>query len=89
MHIRDISMGGAFIETTYPFEVGRVVEMQFTAPGTSTPVLAKGIVRWSNDGSQRNLQVGMGIEFFELRTSSGETVSDLGLPQERESKSPD
>ena len=85
--IRDISLGGVFIETRVPFEVGRLVEFQFSVPGVSTLVSARGMVRWTNDGSERDSPVGMGIEFLELRTSSGDEITDLGLPRESEDQS--
>ena len=74
--IRNVSMGGVFIDTRHPFRVGSMVEFDFTVPGSTEMIRAKGLVKWSNDGSQGELPAGMGIEFLEVSTTSRDAISD-------------
>lgn len=72
--IKDISLGGVFIETRYPFEIGTLIEFEFQVPGAPESLVAKGIVRWSNDGKLAGQPLGMGVEFVELASKSKETI---------------
>lgn len=62
--ITNISMGGVFIETPDPFEVGTFVELDFTIPRHGDRVHARGTVRWV--GRAEGGAMGMGIEFLEV-----------------------
>lgn len=73
--IRNVSMGGVFIETRYPFKLGSLVEFDFNMPGSSDLVHAKGLVKWTNDGSLRDLPVGMGIEFVEVSSVARDAIT--------------
>lgn len=73
--IRNVSLGGVFIETRYPFKLGSLVEFDFNMPGSSDLVHAKGLVKWTNDGTQRDLPVGMGIEFIEVASVTKDAIS--------------
>lgn len=64
--IKNVSLGGVFIETAVPLAVGTHVEFSFPVPGRSDEVQAKGIVRWANDGRRPDEPVGMGVEFLEV-----------------------
>lgn len=68
--IKNLSLGGVFIETTMPFEMGTHIELDFSVPGYSDPVHAKGIVKWSNADKRQGAPIGMGIEFLEVSTPS-------------------
>lgn len=74
--IKNISIGGVFIETVVPLDIGTHVEFSFQIPGRPGEVHAKGIVKWANDGHLQAMPVGMGIEFLEVATSSKEAIHD-------------
>lgn len=73
-HIRNISVGGVYIETSVPLDVGTHIELVFAVPGRPGQVHTKGVVRWSNDGHNKDQPVGMGIEFLEVSTSEREAI---------------
>jgi uncharacterized protein (TIGR02266 family) len=73
--IKNISLGGVFIETNLPFELGAYVELDFVIPGYPDEIHALGVVKWSNDGSKKGLPVGMGIEFLELTARTKSEIS--------------
>ena len=75
--IRDVGLGGVFIETRHPFTLGNIVEFDFAMPGTGELVQAKGIVRWINDGTRADQSVGMGIEFLQLSKLAPEARARL------------
>jgi uncharacterized protein (TIGR02266 family) len=72
--IRNVSLGGVFIETRYPFPVGAMVEFEFQLPGHAATYQAKGIVRWANDGTIPDQAIGMGIEFIEVAQKTREVI---------------
>ncbi|MFQ5816654.1 MAG: PilZ domain-containing protein [Terriglobia bacterium] len=73
--IRDLSLGGAFIEDHRPIARGRVVQMRLLLDG-GTPIVAKAIVR------RVEPDIGMGVEFIEMtaddRNRLREFVGDTG-----------
>ncbi len=67
---RNVNEGGVFIHTDDPLEVGEAVALQFTLPGTESPIKGCGrVVR-----SEPN---GMAIEFDELEASARATIDAL------------
>jgi uncharacterized protein (TIGR02266 family) len=72
--IKNISLGGVFIETTMPLEIGNYIELTFKVPGYSETVCAKGVIRWSNDGRMAGQPVGMGIEFLEVASVAQQAI---------------
>jgi acetylornithine/succinyldiaminopimelate/putrescine aminotransferase len=63
--IRDISSGGVFIESSYPYPIGSVIEVDFRLSATGLEIHALGVVRWV----KKKLSVfGMGVEFIEVST---------------------
>lgn len=59
----NISLGGIFLSTIYPFPKDTILELTLKLPGTEETVKWKGIVRWvSNDPENP----GNGIEFIEF-----------------------
>ena len=75
--VKNASVGGLFIETLQPFLVGSVVEFDFRVPGSPDLVRAKGLVRWSNDGSETTMPAGMGVEFLEVSKLRPEAINAL------------
>ncbi len=65
-HINNISLGGVFVETSMPFEMGAIVALEFSIPGVADRMQSRGIVRWSNDGRAKGQPIGMGVEFLEV-----------------------
>lgn len=79
--IKNVSMGGVFIETRMPFPQGSVVEFEFQLPGRKDVYMAEGLVKWSNDGRYVGQPLGMGIEFLSISSKLVEAISDaIGKP---------
>ena len=67
---RDIGLHGIGIETVALIENGTIVELFFSLPGETEPIVAKGKVIWSNvkryNDNDSNLNVVLGIEFSDI-----------------------
>lgn len=61
----DISEGGLFVSTYRPLSTGSSVDLEFSLPGSSAPVKARGEVRWLREHSQHEPR-GVGIAFEDL-----------------------
>jgi uncharacterized protein (TIGR02266 family) len=59
----DISMGGMFIATFVPMQVGTRLSLRFRLP--TGQVITAGIVRWAREG-RPGMIAGMGIEFVDM-----------------------
>jgi uncharacterized protein (TIGR02266 family) len=60
--VRNVSLGGVFVETPAPFLVGQLVEFEIQVPDYAERVRARGVVRWVEAG-QEGRPPGMGVEF--------------------------
>lgn len=66
---KDMSVGGIFLQTGIPLEVGSIVYLKFSLPGLPEPVTTRAriigtqgrVTRISNSGTEKI--TGMGIEF--------------------------
>jgi hypothetical protein len=67
--VRDLSAGGAFIQTTIPVAIGTCVEMLFALPEGETRV--DGIVRYADGKS------GIGVEFTTMGAGDRARVQQL------------
>jgi len=56
---RDISTGGAFVETHFPASAGKDVVMRLWPVGWDEELILPGVVRWTHDR-------GMGVEFVSV-----------------------
>jgi uncharacterized protein (TIGR02266 family) len=56
----DLSVGGIFIDTMNPFDVGTLVHFSFVLPGTADRIDGSGVVAWNQP------MVGMGVRFNSL-----------------------
>ena len=68
-HIRNISTGGVFIETTAPFTRGENLTLIFSLPDKNGPVRITGHVVWRT-------QEGVGVEFKQPLTKELQEVID-------------
>jgi uncharacterized protein (TIGR02266 family) len=71
-YIRNLSLGGIFIETSKPLPTNTKLKVQFSLPEISDPIVADGVVVHTlRLGQTQNPSVsGMGIRFSELEPSS-------------------
>src|SRR2546423_15474811 len=60
---RDISVGGAFFDRAIPHAVGSKVQVSFTLPGDTTPIVCDGEVVNVPDAHS----FGMGVRFANMR----------------------
>src|SRR5262245_11612751 len=58
----NLSTGGIFLEHTVPHPIGKVVNLQFTLPGDSERIQARGEIVSAPAGKE----LGMGIRFVDL-----------------------
>lgn len=72
--IKDISLGGVFIETDAPFPLGTIVEFEFELPVLAHRIQAKGIVRWSSAGGGDAGRRGIGVEFLSIAVRDAEAI---------------
>lgn len=73
IQIRNVSSGGVFIVTPFPFPISSLVEFDFNLPGQKEIVHVKGVVRWTQT---QGPDTGMGIEFLEVTAESREVIQD-------------
>jgi hypothetical protein len=62
----DVSLGGLFVASRHPCRPGSVVKLQLFSPADpreSSPVLARGVVRWRRLWREPR---GMGVQFLEF-----------------------
>jgi Tfp pilus assembly protein PilZ len=69
--VKDISVGGMFIETTAPAAFGSDVVVHVTLPGANDPLALPGVVRWVRDG-------GMGVQFGLLGAKETHIITEIG-----------
>ena len=77
-YMRNLSLGGIFIETSEPLPVRTKLKVQFCLPEMSRPIVADGVVVHTlRVGQGRNPSVsGMGIKFSELDPSSRQMLEE-------------
>jgi uncharacterized protein (TIGR02266 family) len=84
--MRNISLGGIFIETSKPLPMKTKLKVRFSLPDMRDPIVADGVVVHTlRLGQPKNPSVsGMGIKFSELEPSSKEMLESYlqaqGLP---------
>jgi uncharacterized protein (TIGR02266 family) len=71
-YIRNLSLGGIFIETAKPLPMNTKLRVEFCLPEMTDPITADGVVVHTlRVGENKNPSVsGMGIRFSELEPSS-------------------
>lgn len=75
--IKNVSLGGVFMDTPMPFETGALVALEFGIPGVAERIQARGIVRWSNDGRVKGKPIGMGVEFLEVTARAKDALEEF------------
>ena len=74
----NVSVGGIFLITQTPFEVGTNLKIVFSLPGQEQPVQAMGAVAWSrNQRTAPDRQPGMGVQFMEIKMEDVERIRTL------------
>lgn len=74
--VKNVSLGGIFVEMQMPFPLETVVEFGFEIPNYAEEIRGRGIVRWSNNGSVKGQPPGMGIEFVEVLTGNKDVIKE-------------
>ena len=69
-HLKDISIGGMFIKTSLPKEVGEKIYFRFSLDNGKTLIEGYGKIVWANTD-------GMGIEFINIDKSSLELIEAM------------
>ena len=69
----DISEGGLFLSTYRALPVGSAVDLEFSLPGSDSPLRARGEVRWLREHSPDQPR-GVGIAFDELAEDDRERI---------------
>lgn len=74
----NISVGGMFICTDKPLEVGTRFRLRFQVPGRKRPIETYAEVRWCMPPDEAGpMNPGMGVQFDELSASDARTVRSL------------
>src|SRR6185295_5957791 len=75
--IRNVSALGIFVQTLEPLEVGTLVTLRFSPPGTDGSFALKGAVQWINPVRViGNRNPGMGILFVDITLEDRERLVD-------------
>lgn len=69
----DISEGGLFLSTYRPLPIGGAVDLEFSLPGSDSPLHARGVVRWLREHSTDQPR-GVGIAFDTLSDDDSERI---------------
>ena len=69
----DISEGGLFLSTYRTLPIGIAVDLEFSLPGTDSPLHARGEVRWLREHAPDQPR-GVGIAFEELADDDRERI---------------
>jgi len=62
-NLREISEGGAFLETSKPLEPGTPLELEIDPGNGEAPVRLEAVVRWGREIGNMNGPGGVGVEF--------------------------
>lgn len=76
--VKDISVGGTFVETAMPAAFGAQIFVYVALPGADAPMALPGVVRWVRDG-------GMGIQFGLLGAVETHVITEIGRKHEASS----
>ncbi|MEO8180154.1 MAG: PilZ domain-containing protein [Deltaproteobacteria bacterium] len=75
--IRNVSALGIFVQTLEPLEVGTLVTLRFSPPGSDGSFALKGAVQWINPVRVLgNRNPGMGILFVDITLEDRERLVD-------------
>ena len=69
-HVKNLSLGGVFIQLENPFPLRTRVHLGFRLPGSELVVETDGLVVWSKPSK------GMGIEFLEVTVKEHDAIRD-------------
>jgi uncharacterized protein (TIGR02266 family) len=85
----NISLGGMFIKTDNPLQVGSRINLRFSLPGSKKIIETKGRVMHTVSGKSRtkHAQHGMGIQFQELSERDRDLIESLWKESLKERKS--
>lgn len=75
-HVRNVSLGGVFIEAERTYDPGTMVEFEFVVASHAEVVKARGVVRWVDDGREEGNPRGMGVEFLEVHGTNRDVIND-------------
>jgi type IV pilus assembly protein PilZ len=62
-YARNVSRGGVFVETEYPFNPGTVFDFHVSLPSRAETLRLRGVVKWVQRAKTAGM-LGMGIEFL-------------------------
>lgn len=77
--ITNVSKNGVFVVTRNPLPKGSQFEVSFQLPGTSRPIQAECVVRWSTDSAAEGRRgvTGMGLEFTRIARKDRKSLEKL------------
>ena len=67
---RNIGVGGAYILTAEPDNVGTLLDVRMMVPTSDTPIAVRAEVRWTAPALDETDTAGMGVRFLELDVES-------------------
>ena len=74
----DLSTGGLFLKTEYPFAINDDLILIFSLPGQEKSVSCKARVTWCNKDTEKNeFPFGVGLQFVDLSLADVRTISDF------------
>ena len=74
----DLSTGGLFLQTEYPFSINDDLILIFSLPGQEKSVSCKARVSWCNEDTEKNkFPSGFGLQFVDLSLADVRAISDF------------
>ena len=74
----DLSTGGLFLQTEYPFAINDDLILIFSLPGQKKSVSCKARVTWCNKDTEKNeFPSGVGLQFVDLSLADVRNISDF------------
>ena len=83
-YVKNVSIGGIFVETSNPLAKGTRLQVEFSLPGMKAPIRTEGVVVHRLPGkSGLGVGGGMGIRFSELDQRSKKVLEDYVCKEQR------
>ena len=74
---KDLGVGGLFIASKSPQDVGERIELIFTVPDSKETIMVEGVVMWVQKPGPKESNPGMGVQFTSLEAENRKSLQDF------------
>ncbi len=75
-HIRNISLGGVFIEMDNPLGFGAELDLEFKLPAGTQAIRCRGLVMWNTKTQEGYPRPGMGVRLMQIGVHEMRLLAD-------------